>query len=466
MQNADHSSALLKNNKNAQHITNIDNLIYFKNKLFIPTDELRLEIMKHRHDNLAAGHFGINKTFDLIQRDFWWPNMHRFVTDYVKSCDCARNKAIRHKPFGLLQPLPIPNRPWSSISTDFIVELPPSNGYNAISVWVCRLTKMAHFIPCNTSTTADQLADIFLNNIFRLHGLPNDIVSDRGPQFISRFWSTFCKTLKIRTNLSTAFHPQTDGQSERVNQVLEQYLRNFLNYNQDNWTDLLPLAEFSYNNTIHTSTNTSPFHATYGFHPHFDNLQLTHQIATPSSSSERIELIQANLEELRKQLAAAQDTYASFANEKRKHHEYNVGDQVWLLATNIRTNRPSKKLDHKRLGPFKIVERIGKLAYRLDLPSTMKIHNVFHISLLEPSHANPFPERDVPPPDPVNIDGEVEYEVESILDSRLHHRKLQYLVHWKGYKTTEATWEPAEFLENSPDAVETFHTRYPDKPRL
>ena len=205
-----------------------DGLILKDELIYIPTDTLRLEILKATHDSPTAGHFGIYKTMELITRDFWWPRMHDFVSNYIQTCECIRAKSSRHKPFGLLQPLPIHNRSWADISTDFIVELPPSEGYNAISVWVRRLTKMAQFIPCSTTVTADKPAKLFRDHIFKNHGLPSSIVSDRSPQFISKFWNSFCQSLGIRPALSTAYHPESDGQTERVNQVLEQYLRCYI----------------------------------------------------------------------------------------------------------------------------------------------------------------------------------------------------------------------------------------------
>jgi hypothetical protein len=409
---------------------------------------------------IAAGHFGVAKTFKLVSRDFWWPKMRKFITDYVTSCSCAKSKTPRHKPFGLLKPLDVPERPWSSITTDFIVELPPSQGFNAISVWVCRFTKMAHFVPCTTNITADGMASIFCETIYKLHGIPKDIVSDRGPQFVSKFWQSFCTRLGIKSSLSTAYHPETDGQSERVNQVLEQYLRCFLNYHQDNWIQLLPLAEFAYNNSLHASTNLTPFFANYGFHPTSDLLPLV--------SYEKIgnrELRQKEINEsIKYQLKIAQDNYKRHADKQRKHFEFSVGQKVWLSTRHIKTIRPSKKLDHKRFGPFEITDRVGTNAYRLKLPETMKIHNVFHVSLLEPVFENPFIGREEDPPLPIIMDAEPEYEVEEILDSRLYNRKVQYLVKWKGYQFSESTWEPWTNLTHCQELVKNFHARYPSKP--
>ncbi len=212
---------------------------------------------------------------ELISRDFWWPQMWKTVKDYVTTCDtCSRSKIPRHRPYGLLQPLPIPETPWTSISMDFIVDLPPSKTFDSIFVVVDRLTKIAHFIPCHKTVTGEETARLFIDNVYRLHGLPNDIISDRGTQFTSKFWQSLFKILGVDIKLSSAYHPQTDGQTERVNQVLEQYLRCTINYHQDNWVDLLPLAEFAYNNTLQGSTQQTPFFANYGHHPRFDQFNL------------------------------------------------------------------------------------------------------------------------------------------------------------------------------------------------
>ena len=193
--------------------------------------------------------------------------MRGFINKYVAGCHtCARNKPSRHKPYGPLQSLPIPPRPWHSISMDAIVKLPTSSGYDSVMVFVDRFSKQAHFVPYKEDGFgAIELAAMFRQNVMRLHGIPADIVSDRGSIFTSNFWRAFLQNLGTKPNFSTAFHPQTDGQTERVNQVLEQYLRTFCSYSQDNWAALLDLAEFTYNNAAHTSTGLSPFEANHGY---------------------------------------------------------------------------------------------------------------------------------------------------------------------------------------------------------
>jgi hypothetical protein len=442
------------------------NGILLKNGLIVvPTTDLQLLVLKMRHDSPSSGHLGIKKTMELITRDFWWPNMHKIVSDYVSSCSCQREKTSRHKPYGLLEPLPTPSFPWESVSTDFIVELPPSHGFNAINVWVCRLTKMAHFLPCSTTCSSKQLAKLCFENIFKVHGWPKDVVSDRGPQFISAFWSDFCDLMKISPKLSTSYHPETDGQTERVNQILEQYLRCYVNYYQNDWNNYLPLAEFAYNNAFHCSTKVSPFFANYGFNPRSDIFS-----RISPASEDLFCNMEPVFEKLKVELNKAKELYKRFADTHRKNLDLLPSQEVWLSSKNIRSFRPSKKLDHKRLGPFKIIEKIGKSAYRLDLPNTLKIHDVFHVSLLEPFYESGIEGRSPPIVSEI-VDGGVEFHVEEILDSRIYYNRGQYLVKWLDFPLNEATWEPHENLTTSElgvlylnPLVEKFHSEFPEKP--
>ena len=442
-----------------------DGLLYHKGLLYVPPGSARLKVLQLRHDFPAAGHFGFNKTMELISRDYWWPQMWKFVKEFIRSCEtCARAKIPRHRPYGLLQPLPISKGPWLSLSMDFITDLPSSNLKDSILVVVDRLTKMAHFIPCNKTITGEETAKLFLENIYRIHGLPNDIVSDRGSQFISNFWRGLFQILGVKINLSTAYHPQSDGQTERVNQILEQYLRCSVNYQQDNWAELLPLAEFAYNNTVHSSTKQTPFFANYGQHPRGDPFQGRH---VGSPAAEELATRLANIhKELRFQLQEAQDRYKDYADRHRlSQPQFKTGDRVWLLRRNIQTKRPSTKLDYQRLGPFEVLQQINPVSYRLRLPSSMQIHPVFHVSLLENYIESHIQGRNLPPPPPIEVQGEAEYEVEEILDSRVKNGRLEYFIQWKGYGISERTWEPSSNVKNAPQKVREFHRRYPQKPK-
>ncbi|MBW0563861.1 hypothetical protein O181_103576 [Austropuccinia psidii MF-1] len=230
-----------------------------------------------------AGHPGQEETLKLVKRDFHWPGLTQVIKDYVSSCQqCSRNKNIHHKKFGLLKPLQIPNGPWLCLSMYFITQLPLSNSFDSILVIVDRFSKMEVFIPTMSSITSLDLAHLFIKNIFSKHGLPSRTVSDRGSLFVSSFWTNVCHQLKISRDLSTAYHPETYGQTERVNQILEQYLWMYVSYHQDDWNTWLPLAEFAYNNSDHSSTKQSPFFTVYGRDTHFDSAHITQD--TPSGT--------------------------------------------------------------------------------------------------------------------------------------------------------------------------------------
>jgi hypothetical protein len=220
----------LRSKLNSFQIDAPSKLLLLNNLVYIPNDtKLKLHLLEIFHDSPVSGHLGRAKTFELLSRHFTWPGIRKFVNHYIFNCStCKRTKPSRQEPVGHLLPLPVPERPWSSISLDFITGLPSSDGYNSILVVVDRLSKMSHFIPCSDTITSKELSFIFLQQIFQIHGLPKEIVADRGPILTSKFWQDFLNRLKINSNLSTTFHPQTDGQTERVNSILEQFLRMYV----------------------------------------------------------------------------------------------------------------------------------------------------------------------------------------------------------------------------------------------
>jgi len=424
-------------------------------------------LMQMHHDDPLAGHFSAAKTVELLLRNYYFPGIQTYVRKYVASCDtCARGKPSRHLQHGELSPLPIPPGPWKGISCDLITDLPPSNGYDSILVFIDRFTKMCHLINCNKTTTAPEFAHIFLNHIIRLHGIPDSIVSDRGSIFTSQFWTALSKSLNLKERLSTSFHPQTDGQTERMNQTVEQYLRIYCNYHQDNWSELLSLAEFSYNNVRQSTTGCSPFYANYGYHPRFTidlNEFKKHPVPSAYDMAKHLKELHEQLTDL---ITTAQNQQAKYYDAKHKRIEFQVGDKVWLSSRNIKTQRPSKKLDWKRLGPYTILKRIGTQAYRLQLPSSFKIHPVFHVSLLDKHMESNIPDRIQPPPPPVIIENQEEFEVEEILDSRYIRNTLFYLIKWKRYPVSENSWEPISNLTNCKELTASFHLRYPNKPSM
>jgi len=313
---------------------------------------------------------------------------------------------------------------------------------------------------------------VLVKYIARYHGLPETIVSDRGPQFISDFWKHILTRWKTTARLSTAYHPETDGQTERMNAILEDHLRSYVTYLQDDWVEWLPLAEFSANSLPSETTGVSPFFATFGFNPRIgvEPIDTTRQPENRNAEDFAADMsnITAHLQEA---MLLSQGRYEENANKKRTTApKYRVGQEVWLDARNIRTLRPIKKLDWKNLGPFKITEVVGPFTYRLDLPASIRIHPVFNAYLLHPVSNDALPHQVQIPPPPVEVDGVEEWEVEEIVDSITDRRgrggqpRVKYVVKWKGYDTP--TREAADSIwEDVPDLVRNFHRRYPYKPR-
>ncbi|QRW21043.1 Transposon Tf2-1 polyprotein [Rhizoctonia solani] len=454
-----------------------------RNKLYVPAP-LRVEVLRSRHDAILAGHPGRAGTFELVSRNFSWPGLCCFVRAYVTGCDlCARTKAEQHRPYGLLQPLKVPSRPWKSISMDFIVKLPTSHGCDTIWVVVDCFLKMAHFIPTVETIKAPDLARLFLQHIFQAHGLPDTIISDRGSIFVSQFWTRLHELIGVRLKHSTAYHPRTNGQTERINQILKAYLRCYTSYQQDDWVDYLPLAEFAYNNRTLSSSQQSPFYANYGFHPTFEP-RINSDTTVPAAEdlSARLSLIH---DELRAKLTHSQaDAAQQFNRSVKPAPNFIIGDRVWLLRCNIKTTRPSDKLNYRKLGPFKIVAARGPVSFQLELPPSLScLHPVFHVSLLEPYHSpSDIPGRVEPAPPPVFLDGDSTpwREVDKILDCRKIGRRYDYFVSWKGLTPDENSWVPLlDMSTGLNELIERFHCRttnrrlprppplllYPTKPR-
>ena len=450
-----------------------DGFLLCDNRIYVPpVKSVRLQLMRDLHDHPLAGHPGQAKTYASVRRRFFWPGMRRDTRTYVQSCvSCGRNKPRRHRPYGRLQPLPIPSRPWESVSIDFIEQLPDSDGYSAILVIVDRLSKQGVFCACNDKITAEEFAKLFLSQVFAKHGVPQHVTSDRGPEFVSRFFRALGELLGVTLHFTSGHHPEANGQVERVNQTLEQYIRIYTSYHQDDWSQLLPLAEFTYNNTPSDSTGVSPFFATKGYNPDF-TVHPERDVASVRARDFAVDLAELQLM-LREQLQHAQDRYTEQANARRlPPPEFKIGDQAYVLAKHLRTTRPTRKFAEKFLGPFTIIAQPSPQSFTIKLPTYLnKVHPVFHVSQLEPYPPDEFPGRPVEPPPPVVIDDEVEHEIDQILDSKIDKRyrtgpQLRYYVKWTGYEGTdeETSWEPATFLRHALDTVRDFHTLHPDRP--
>ena len=361
---------------------------------------------------------------------------------------------------------------------DFVTGLPIStdwkgDSYDSILVIVDRLTKMVHYEPVKVTIDAPGLAEVILDVVVRHHGLPDSIVSDRGSLFTSKFWSSLCYFLGIKRRLSTAFHPQTDGQTERQNSTMEAYLRAFVNFEQNDWARLLPMAEFAYNNAKNTSTGHTPFELNCGYHPWMSY----EEEVDPCFMSKLADKLSAELRELmivcRENLHHAQELQKRAHDKGVKPRSYAPSDKVWLNSKYIKTKR-NRKLEAKFFGPFRVLHPVGKQAYKLELPRKWRIHDVFHVSLLEQDTTRKG-----------RVDEEVrqmefdagddesgEYKVEAIRDSAVYAREsesghlpgLYQLVLWKGYPEEENTWEPALAVQYLRKLISSFHKDHPDKP--
>ena len=390
-------------------------VLYKDDALWVPEDErLLARLIGEAHDPPASGHPGVHRTMDLLRRHYYWPRMRDAVVRFTRNCHrCQRSKAPRDKYNGLLHPLPIPEQRWKDISMDFITGLPEVDGRNAILTVIDRLSKERHYIACTASeegTSAEATAGLLIEGVFRLHGLPDSVVSDRGPQFTADVWKSFCTRLGINSKLSTAFHPETDGQTERANQDIERQLRTYCSYMQDDWLQWLPMAEFADNNATSSATKLTPFFANKGFHPRmsfspdptaYDSTRARLQAAKAAditgTMSRILQYMKTNAEHASQQMVAQ-------ANKRRKDITYKPGDLVFLSSKNIRTARPSRKLDDKMLGPFPVVEKVGH-SYKLLLAPTMKIHDVFHPSLLRKAPQDPLLGQKTAPPGPIMVEG-------------------------------------------------------------
>ena len=443
-----------------------DGLLRRQGAVYVPqSPAVTEELMRMHHDDPYSGHFGQARTLDLLQRKYYWTGMGADVERYTKTCQiCQLNRVPRHKPYGQLASLPIPKGPGEDYSMDFIVDLPPSRWrgevYDSILVVVDRYTKLAIYIPTRKTLDAEQLADAFADKVLSRLGTPKSIVTDRGSLFTSKFWGELCHHMRIRRRLSTAFHPQTDGQTERQNQTLEHYLRAFANHRQDDWASLLTSAEFAYNNSKHSSTQVTPFRALMGYDPRAPIGDDWEGDSSNVSVNERLNSLQEVRKQLSEILQQAVETQAKYYDKRHKPMTFAVEDQVLLSTKNLKTWRPSKKLDQRFAGPFTIVEAVGKQAYRLRLPKTYgRIHPVFHVSLLEPY--KPRDGEEPPKPQPVVVDGADEWYVEALLNRREWRGKTQYLVKWEGWPAYENSWQSIEDLSNAREAIEEYDAKHP-----
>ncbi|KAA0057186.1 Transposon Ty3-G Gag-Pol polyprotein [Cucumis melo var. makuwa] len=377
--------------------------------------------------------------------ELFWKGMKADIKKYVEQCEiCQRNKSEATKPAGVLQPLPIPDRILEDWTLDFIEGLPKAGGMNVIMVVVDRLSKYAYFVTMKHPFSAKQVAIEFIDKIVRRHGIPKSIISDRDKIFLSNFWKELFYAMDTILKRSTAFHPQTDGQTERVNQCLETYLRCFCNEQPNKWHQFIPWAELWYNTTFHSSTRTTPFQAVYGRPP--PPLISYGDKKTPNDEVETM-LKERDLaiSALKENLTIAQNRMKKFADSKRRELKFKVGDEVYLKLRPYRqrslAKKRAEKLAPKYYGPYCITETIGEVAYRLDPPPEASIHNVFHISQLKLKLGKQHTIQAQQPK--LTAEFELQLWPETVLGIRWSPElgANEWLVKWKGLPNSEATWE-------------------------
>lgn len=426
----------------------IHDLVRYKGRLVVPQDSKLVEVLlKEYHDSPIGGHSEEYKTYQRLMKEWFWVGMRKKVSKYVGEClVCQKQKHSSLMPAGLLQPLPIPNWVWEDISLDFVEGLPRSKGIDAVLVVVDCLSKYAHFIGLSHPFTAPGVEQLFIKEIVRLHGFPCTIVSDQDRIFMSLFWKELFRVQGTQLNRTTTYYPQSDGQTEVVNKILEGYLRCFINDNPRGWVQWLPWAEYWYNTSTHTSTKHSPFEIVYGRQPP-SLIRATNSCTPVASLAEQLEERDVVLDDLKAHLIGSQQRMRSYENSHRRELEFQAGDSVFLRLQPYRqvslAGRTNEKLSPRYYGPFTIISRVGKVAYSLDLPPTARIHNVFHISQLKKAIGNSPVSTNVP----THISPEMVFtaEPESLLDVRTKDKEgvtiMEVLIKWK----ESPTWEAGRF---------------------
>ena len=423
---------------------------------------LRVEIIRLYHDMPMRGHRGQWKMAEMVPRNFWWPGVMREVKRYMEGYDtCQRNKNCTEQPAGKLMPNSIPDKAWMHILADFITKLPLAQGYDSILVVVDWFTKMVYFVPTTEKTMAEGLARLFKDNVWRLHGLPESIISDRGLQFVAGLMRELNEILGIKTKLLMAFHPQTDGQTERMNQELEQYLCIFIDHHQEQWPEWLSMAEFAYNNKAHTGTKVSPFEANNGQSPRMGfKLRKKGRFEGTEKFAKRMEEVQR---EAKAVLTKVQEDMRRYTDRHRVEVAgYKVGDLVLLSTKDLKwqiARRRSTKLTERFVGPYKVKAIISVNIVELELPRTVNISPVVNVSRIKQYVGQVDSQRKEALP-PVIIKGEKEWEVEKILNKRKIREKDKFLVRWKEFTAEENTWESKENLENARDLLREFEEEY------
>ncbi|GJS92273.1 reverse transcriptase domain-containing protein [Tanacetum coccineum] len=431
--------------------------LYFMDRIWVPlVGSVRTMIMDEAHRSKYSVHPRADKMYHDLRDMYWWPGMKRDIATYVSKClTCSKVKVEHQRPSGLLQQPEIPEWKWDKITMDFITKLPRSKSrHDTIWVIVDRLTKSAHFLAIREDYSTEKLAKIYIDEIVARHGVPVSIISDRDGRFMSRCWPTVQKSLGMRLDMSTAYHPQTDGQSERTIQTLEDMLRACIIDFGGSWDAHLPLAKFSYNNSYHSSIRCAPFEALY--RRKCRSPVLWAEIG--ESSLIGPELVQEMTDKvvlIKEKLKAAKDRLKSYADNRRKPLEFEVGDRVMLKVSpwkDVIHFWKKGKLTPRYVGPFKILKRIGPVAYRLRLPEELSgVHDTFHVSNLKKCLADASLHV---PLDEIKVDKTLRFveELVEIMDrevKRLKRSKISLVkVRWNSKRGPEFTWAREDYMKS------------------
>jgi transposase InsO family protein len=416
---------------------------------------MQQKILEALHAGALGGHSGISVTYIRISRLFAWPNLRKDVQQFVESCSICKQAKSEHTKYpGLLQPLEVPDQAWQVVTLDFVEGLPCSGGYNCILVVVDKMTRYAHFLPLAHPFTSFQVAKVYLDNVFKLHGMPVALVSDRDKVFTTQLWRELFGLSHTQLRMSSAYHPQTDGQTERVNQCMETYLRCFVATCPTKWIQWLTLAEFWYNTSYHSALGKTPFEALYNHAPRYFGIQDSSVCAVGDLAewAKERELMTALLQQ---HLHRGRQRMKMQADKRPTDRTFAPGDWVYLKAQpyvqKSLATRTCQKLAFRFFGPYQIEHRVGAVAYKLILPEHVKLHPVVHVSVLKAGLPPNQVTHSVSPPLTADVD---QYQVpERILQSRVLQRGsktvAQVKIHWSGLPASLATWEDAVRLHSS-----------------
>ena len=397
---SDPSTALTKEIRaTAKHYSIIDNLLYYSVtvgsentdwRLCIPAGFLRTRLLAEAHDAPFSGHFSFFRSYLLLAAKYYWPRMYVDMRQHVRTCDvCQRVNKGHLGVKGLLQPLDVPEQRWESISMDFITGFPKVKGFDGLLVVVDRLTKRAHFIPHKKSASAKQVIEALFWNVFKLHGVPLSMVSDRDSKFTSEMWQSVMQRLGIQLKMSTSNHAATDGQTERVNRIIKKMFQTHYLENQDiGWYDAIPLMEFAYNNSFQESIGCSPFRADLGIQPRIPSLiESVQPVDNPSPEVEEFEqLMEATLVRIRDAITEAQRKQERNANAHRSELLLKRGDKVLVRFDAFLRSANYKKIRPLYCGPYKVLRSAGDNAYRLDFQDS-KRKSMVNVKFLKPYYS-------------------------------------------------------------------------------